>query len=77
MKHNNVCDFKAKLLKTTLNDTRTELNLQKIDNKELNSLTGDNPTPYKRACGVCNQGQNAFFDIRWQILMLVYKITHQ
>ena len=35
MRHNNVRDFEANLLKTTLNDVEVEPKLQKIDNEEL------------------------------------------
>ena len=38
MSHNNVPDFEATLLKTTLNDVEIEPILQKIDNEWLNGL---------------------------------------
>ena len=64
MRHNNVRDFEANLLKTALNDVEIEPKQQKIDNEGLNSLTGDDARPDIRAHGVWTQGQNAFIDIR-------------
>ena len=64
MRHNNVRDFEANLLKTTLNDVEIEPKLQKIDNEGLNCLTGDDARSDIRARGVWRQGQNVFFDIR-------------
>ena len=52
MRHNNVRDFEANLLKTTLNDDEFEPKLQKIDNEGLNGLTGDDGRPDIRARGV-------------------------
>ena len=45
MRHNNVRDFETNLLKITLNDVEIEPKLQKIDNEELNGLTGDGARP--------------------------------
>ena len=45
MRHNNVRDFETNLLKITLNDVEIEPKLQKIDNEELNILTGDDARP--------------------------------
>ena len=64
MSHNNVPDFEANLLKTTLNDVEIEPILQKIDNEWLNGLAGNNAGADMRAQGVWRQGQNAFFDNR-------------
>ena len=64
MRHNNVRDFEANLLRTILNDVETEPSLQKIENEEVNGLTGDDAKPDIRARGVWRKGQNAFFDIR-------------
>ena len=64
MSHNNVPDFEANLLKTTLNDVEIEPILKKIDNEWLNSLAGNNAGADMRARGVWRQGQNAFFDNR-------------
>ena len=64
MSHNNVPDFEANLLKTTLSDVEIEPILQKIDNEWLNGLAGNNAGADMRAQGVWRQGQNAFFDNR-------------
>ena len=48
-----------------MNDVEVEPKLQnKVDNEELNALTGDDARPNIEACWVWRQGQNAFFDIR-------------
>ena len=48
-----------------MNDVEVEPKLQnKVDNEELNALTGDDARPNIKACWVWRQGQNAFFDIR-------------
>ena len=64
MRDNNVQDFEVNLLKTTLNDVEVERKLQKIDNEELNGLTGDDARPDIRTRSVWRQGQNVFFDIQ-------------
>ena len=64
MRHNNVRDFEANLLKTVVNDVEIEPPLQKLENEEINGLTGDDAKPDIRARGVWRKGQNAFFDIR-------------
>ena len=60
MSHNNVPDFEANLLKTTLSDVEIEPILQKIDNEWLNGLAGNNAGADMRAQGVWRQGQNAW-----------------
>ena len=67
VRHNNVWDFEANLLKTTLNDVEIEPKLQKIDNEGLNGLAGDDAIPDIRARGVWRQRQNILFDIRLTI----------
>ena len=52
MSHNNVPDFEANLLKTTLNDVEIEPILRKIDNEWLNGLAGNNAGADMRARGV-------------------------
>ena len=64
MRNNNVRDFESNLIKTTFNDVEVELKLQKVDNEELNGLTGDDARPDIRARAVWREGQNTFFDIR-------------
>ena len=49
LRHNNVPDFEANLLKTTLNDVEVGPKLQKIENQGLNGLTGDDARPDIRA----------------------------
>ena len=63
MKHNNIRDFEANLLKTIQNNVEIELALQKIDNERIDGRTGDEAKPDILARGVWWQGQNAFFDI--------------
>ena len=46
-----------------MNDVEVEPKLQKIDNEELNGLTGDDARRDVRHRGVWRQGQNAFFVI--------------
>ena len=58
MRHNNVWDIGANLLKTNLNGVKIEPKLKKIDNEGLNGLTSDD------ARRVWVQGQNIFFDTR-------------
>ena len=41
MRHNNVWDIGANLLKTNLNGVKNEPKLKKIDNEGLNGLTSD------------------------------------
>ena len=63
MRHNNVRDFEANLLKTVVNDVETEPPLQKLENEEINALNGDDAKPDIRARAVWRKSQNAFFDI--------------
>ena len=49
IKHNNVRDFDANLVKTTLIDIEIETRLQKIDDEGLNGLIGDDARPDVRA----------------------------
>ena len=46
-----------------MNDVEVEPKLQKIDNEELNGLTGDDARRDVRHRGVWRQGQNPFFVI--------------
>ena len=64
MRHNNVKDFAANLLKTIQNDAEIEPALQKIDNEKIDRRTEHEARPDIRGQGVWQQGQNAFFDIR-------------
>ena len=60
MRHNNVRDFSANLLKATQNDAEIEPALQKIDNEKIDSVQG---MKQGQIYEVWQQGQNAFFDI--------------
>ena len=63
MKHNNVRDFEANLLKTLHNDAEIEPALQEITSEKIPGNTNDEARPDIRARGVWRPGQNAFFDI--------------
>ena len=63
MRHNIVRDFRATLLKKTINDFEIKPKLQKIDNQRLKRLTGDNARLDIRAHGVGRQIQNPTSDI--------------
>ena len=63
MKHNNIRDFEANLLKTIQNDVEIEPALQELDNERVDGHTGDETRLDKRAQGVWQQEQNTFFDI--------------
>ena len=76
-RHNNVRDFEANLLKTTINDVKIEPKLQKVDNEGLNDLTGDDARPDTRGRGRWGQGQNGSLTLVWQMLMLVHKNIYQ
>ena len=64
MRHNNVRDFEANLLKTIQSDVEIEPALQKVDNRRINERRGDKARPDIWAWEVCQQMPNAFFDIR-------------
>ena len=64
IRHNNIRDFEANLLKKVCSDVETEPQLQAMDGEGINGLTGDNTKPYIRARGVWRNGQNAYFDVR-------------
>ena len=64
MRHNNVRDLEANLLKTIQNDVKIKPALQKVDNERIGGRTEDEAKPDIRAWVVWRQGQNAFLDIR-------------
>ena len=64
MRHNNIRDFEANLMRKVCNDVETEPSLQPINGENVTGLTGDEAKPDVRARGVWRPGQNAFFDIR-------------
>ena len=64
MRHNNLRDFEANLLKSMHNDVEIEPSLQNITNEQITGNTNDEARPDIRARGVWRAGQNSFFDIR-------------
>ena len=64
MRHNNVRDFEANLLRRVHTDVETEPPLQPLGPETVNGLSGDEARPDIRARGVWRPGQNAYFDIR-------------
>ena len=64
MRHNNVRDLEAYLLKIVHSDVEVEPELQPIVMERLDGLTGDNSHPDIRARGVWRPAQNAYFDVR-------------
>ena len=63
MRHNNIRDFEANLLKQVCNDVESEPPLQPLDGENIPGLVGDEARPDVRARGFWRNGQNAFFDI--------------
>ena len=64
MRHNNVRDFEANLLKRMDNDIEIEPALQEVTNEKIPGNTNDEARPDIRVRGVWRSWQNAFFDIR-------------
>ena len=64
IRHNNIRDFEANLLRQVCNDVECEPPLQPLDGEQISGLTGDEARPDIRARGFWRPGQNAFFDIR-------------
>ena len=64
MRHNNVRDYEAELLKQTQNDVEIEPPLQPLNGEQLQGLMSDEVRLDIRARGVWRNGQNAYFDIR-------------
>ena len=64
IRHNNIRDFEANLLKQVCNDVECEPPLQPLEGEQIAGLTGDEARPDIRARGFWRPGQNAFFDIR-------------
>ena len=61
MRHNNVRDFEANLLKTIQNDIEIKPALQKLDNERIDGRKGGEARPNIQARGIW---QNVFFGIR-------------
>ena len=64
LRHNNIRDFEANLLRKICVDVETEPPLQPLNGENVNGLTGNESRPDVRAREVWRPGQNAFFDIR-------------
>ena len=64
MRHNQIRDYEAELLKMTHNDVETEPELQSITNEHITGLDNDLARPDIRAKGVWREHQNAYFDVR-------------
>ena len=76
MRHNNIRDFEANLLRIVHNDVEVEPQLQQVDNEKFNRLKEDNARPDVRAKGVWRNAQNAYFDLRvTNVKMLI--LTHR
>jgi hypothetical protein len=63
MRHNNIRDFEANLLRQICNDVESEPPLQPLEGESIPGLVGDEARPDVRARGFWRNGQNAFFDI--------------
>ena len=64
IRHNNIRDFEANLLRKIHNDVETEPLLQAVNEELITGLTGVESRPDIRARGVWRSGQNAYFDVR-------------
>lgn len=64
MRHNNVRDFEANLLRKVCHDVEVEPPLQPLDGETATGLIGDEARPDIRAKSFWRPCQNAFFDIR-------------
>ena len=63
MRHDNVRDFEANLLRKICNDVETEPRLQPLEGEGVNGLAGDDARPDIRARSAWRNAQNAFFDV--------------
>ena len=64
MRHNNIRDFEANLLRIVLNDVEVEPQLQQVHNEQFNGFKEDNARLDIRAKGVWRNAENAYFDVR-------------
>ena len=66
IRHNEIRDFEANMLKLVCNDVKVEPELQPLDNEQLRSatLTGEQARPDIRARGFWRPAQAAFFDVK-------------
>ena len=63
MRHNNIRDFEANLIRIMQNDVEVESQLQQVENEHFNGLKEDYARPDIRAKGVLRNAQNAY-DVR-------------
>ena len=64
MRHNNIRQFQANLLRKVCAVVETEPQLETLDGEKIIGLTDDKSKPDVRARGIWRPGQNSFFDIR-------------
>ena len=64
IRHNNIRDFEANLLRKIHNDIETEPPLQAVNDELITGLIGVESKPDIRARGVWRTGQHAYFDVR-------------
>ena len=64
IRHNNIRDFEANLLKKVCSDVEIEPQLQNVHGEQIEGLVGDESRPDIRARGFWRNGQNAYFDVR-------------
>ena len=64
IRHNNIRDLEANLLRKVCNDVETEPKLQPVSGEQTSGLTGDEARPDIRARGIWRPGQNGYFDVR-------------
>ena len=72
IRHNNIRDFEANLLRKVCNDVETEPKLQPLSGEQTSGLTGDEARPDIRARGIWRPGQNGYFDVR--IIITIYSL---
>ena len=63
MRHDNIRDYEAKLLRKVCNDVETEPHLQPLEGESVTGAAGDNARPDIRARGIWRRAQNGFFDV--------------
>lgn len=67
IRHNEVRDFLANMLRSVQNDVETEPHLQNLDGEQFSArstLTGEQAHPDIRARGFYRAGQQAYFDVK-------------
>ena len=64
MRHDNIRDFEANLMRKVCNDVEVEPRLQPLEGEAINGLEGDEVRPDIRARGIWRTAQNGYFDVR-------------